>query len=446
MWDPISLTLAPSKCKSVDLLMKNREIIGKYLGIELPENPEKAWNLYTGRVGGARRYFKETCVEDKGSKLCIYKYTVNFTHLFIEMPILSAARGTVIRWYDNCEYRTMGFPFAKFFNYMETKEASVLPNSDYVVTEKLDGTLISCWEDEDGEIRCNTRGLLDVFTVQKMDGAYIPVVGRNPFVEKFFEAVDTLGLRDELEKLVKNRQTAMFELVGDIPASMATQEFDLVLRVSKRFTPYFLAVRRPDLEIDYLVDKDVGFPRAQILNVRNIEEAIETAKRFKDKEGIVIQYPGVQYRSGHEFRWWNYLIKVKSPGYVLMGKIKTGEGVNWRNIAKATVLGTADDILAIIEDEEIKEFIREVGRRYEELLPIWLKYYERLPFTEKEEKILRYTYKMGWLLPYMRYQDPEAALGKLLVDNMPKKKRAILSFMERLRRKLEKVYDAMWGG
>ena len=262
------------------------------------------------------------CVRDgRDYSTCVVNYHDQLTwnwKAFLDCPLVAASRGLVFRVYDDGDVKLLGFPFAKFFN---AWQGPFPPCSyaEHVVAEKLDGTMISCWRDPDsGAVRCNTRGLLD--NMVDVEGRV--VVGENPLVARFYQAVRELGLWRELERLVDEYGTVVFELVGDVPASMcatgsSSRSVEMCYRNAR---PYLLAARRGKGPVVPSALIETSFPRPRTFVVDDFARFEREVEKWRESEGVVVYYPGRTYMEGIE--WWDYALKMKSRTYITVTRLQ----------------------------------------------------------------------------------------------------------------------------
>ena len=421
--NPVILAFYPLKYKDVDFLMKHKDEIEWLLGKQLPGDPAPAYKVYRERISEVKRLVSEKCIREKEGVTCVYKYRDNMSRKLLAAPVLLACRGTVIRWYENGEAVRLAFPFAKFFNYREVPMTENLPDRGGVVYEKLDGTLVSCWVDVDGEIRCSTRGMLDNMKTIKGKGKVYTVKGENPVVKAFMESID----RATLEDIVKDDTTVMFELVGDKPASQCP-EVEECLSNPK---PYLLARRMGDSGIEYIQHEGVPSPRKYEYT---LGELLRIVEKLRDMEGFVIHYPGLKYHPGVD--WWDYLVKVKSYAYVLKSEVLwEGRGkINYRSLARLVIAsGTPDDIASVFPEE--RDFIQQVWEAWSELKEEYQSLLEGA--SDKAIRTLKgqgYKWLAGLLEESMtRGGDP---LKHFIIRGLPRNKESILSYMSRIKRRI----------
>jgi hypothetical protein len=435
----LDVVLAPYKLNNMGLFERNMKVIGDILNMSFSRRVDVAWRQYREKMRSLRRKYKELCYRVGDASYCLYQYSELSAKEYVRTPLLSMMRGSVVKWYDNGEYKVVAFPFSKFFNYGEVEETRFLPSGDYMVTEKLDGTLIIVWRDDNGELHFNTRGLLEWFSVKQGKGRfYVEKEDKiaNPYVLAFIKAVKRMELWEELERLVRDDTTVMFELVGRIPASRAALMNEAKIDPDDpHWVPYALAVRdNKTYKLEYI--DDTFFPIPRRIEVTE-DSIVGMVSEWRDREGVVLYYPDRHYRDGDHFKWWNYLVKVKSPKYGLLSVINPGK-IIWRNVAKYSIIGFHDDISSLVP--ETRDFVDKIMREYEEIRSNWYTLVEKI--DEKTRNILANNMNMKWILKYIdiaKDRNPESAVKRMIIENLPRKKEAIEKFMERIRRKILEV-------
>jgi len=386
----------------------------------------------------ARAEYKVQCAPAPDGKYCLYQYKELRAGRYFEVPVLAAMRGYVTKQYDGGDMHVAAFPFAKFFNLGETGATQNPPTRGFVATEKLDGTLIIVWRDPDtGELHYNTRGMLEWFEPTPAGTARRDYIA-NPFARAFLSAVSRRRLREDLETLVADDTTVMFELVGRIPASRQTN--DPIDPDDPAWTPYLLARRRHgSWRLEYAgVDFDpLNFPAVRSVRVETLGEIVQLVADWRDKEGAVIYYPGRSYEG---FNWWNYIVKVKNPVYALQGYIYKPDGTpSERAILRLILAGAYDDLVAY-GDENVIAVADEIRTAYEELLSTFEELHSAAQtWTSKQWNVFIHQYKGRWLEPYLREPDPEAALKRLILSQAPR--RNVAGQLRRLAHRLSKLHN-----
>ena len=425
--NPVILTYYPLKYKDYDFLMRHREEIEWLLGVQLSKsNPEKAYRVYREKMVKIARMVSEKCTREKEGKTCIYKYIENLTREFLKTPVLSAMRGTVIRWYDNGEAVRLAFPFAKFFNLHEVPMTEKLPEAGAVIYEKLDGTLVSCWLDTDGEIRCSTRGLLDNMRAEVGKTSTLVVRGENPVVKVFMSSIN----KRVLEDLVGEDVTVMFELIGDKPGSQCP----IVERCLSSPKPFLLAKRKGESGIEYIVHEAIPSPRRFNYKPGELEGV---ARRIKDFEGFVIHYPGLKYHPGVD--WWDYLVKVKSPLYIVKSEVLwAGKGsISYKRLARYVIVsGNPDDLASVFPEE--RDFILDVWEKWVALR----EEYEALleSASDKTVRVLK-SQKYKWLAELLEesHKRGVAPLKRFIIFGLPRSKAGIPSYLDRIKTRIREA-------
>lgn len=369
----------------------------------------------------------------------VYNYKRIEQNVYFRIPATALFRGSVLRVYNNGEARQVAFPFAKFFNVNETSATRVdaLPRERFIATEKLDGTLVIVWVDPDtGELRFNTRGMLDRMDLGAVDRGRVV----NPFVVRFIRAVRRMGLWGELEGLAGEGRTLMFELLYKVPASSGFNVYRT--RVDDpSWTPYLLAYRdHGSMEIVYRVE--TSFPRPRIHNVSTLEEALNVVSEDTEHEGMVIHYPGRGYMG---FKWWSFMVKAKNPVYLAaVSKTYNIDSIvplklKWKKLARLVLEGKGDDLLSIeTMDSESRQFIVEVMRAVSMIEIAWSTLTSRYAgLVESSEYARRKLAEngYGYMIRYMTKQR-----GRF-VENMAKTILKSTNSHEKFIEKLYKLID-----
>jgi len=389
-------------------------------------------------------YASKQCVEGKEWCECVYRYTELGTIKYFRYPILSVLRGSVVRFYSNGEARQVSFPFAKFFNEGEvradrlekygivardTENVDKYAGKNALATEKIDGTLIVVWRDPDtGVLRANTRGRLDVGK-------------RNWFVEIFFGTIERRGMWNDLEELVGDNETVMFELrSSDYPGSTMPFKYvewsaDNIDGCWEKWTPYLLARRRHDtLEIEYY--RDSVFDMPVTIDARRFDDVMEFVRTHPEKEGVVLWFPGMRYMD--EFVWWDYLVKMKNFAYLLK-TVFTGRKP-YRKIMKYIGNGRIDDLYPFLPDD-MKEFVDTVREKYDKLMEIVneIRYLYDTADEETRKKIYGVLRRKIWFARDIVTGRLGRMMSVLVKDDNEKTFKAV----DRLLRRMKDVYSAV---
>ena len=342
-----------------------RKDVGDLLGLQLSKDLDKAVRQVLEKWSVLKRYYTRRCVDTgDGSvytdELCIYIYKEVYPSIYYRNPVLATMRGLVVLFRNDGVVEIVSRPFDKFFNTGEVPDTEELPTNDNrLITKKYDGSLIHCFRDPyTNSVRCATRGLLDVHGVRpgkvkmyidspRIDDRLV----RNPYVKKFWEYINGNDLRKDLEELVDEDHTVMFELVCEKPASVQPG----LPSATEKCTPILLARRnKKTLGIEYVTGEHV-FPTPETYNdIPPLNSG--------EYEGVVVYYPNRVYKG---IWWWKYLVKVKDPMYLLGAEIHPHGELHWGKVMRQIVLGKGDDLLSILPSE--RETIRQLWRKWEEL-------------------------------------------------------------------------------
>ena len=390
---------------------------------------ETAKSVHGVRVGGL-------CLRGYCDYVLYYKFLDN--EAYFRVPFLAAMRGTVVRVYDSGEVRLLAFPFAKFFNYGEVDATKSLPRVGFTVTEKLDGTLMIVWRDPDtGDIRATTRGMID----RNKKGRIV-----NPFTERFFAAVERDNMTDELERLVRDDRTLMFELVWRVPASKQFNVFKTPVH-DKDWQVYLLAYRDlKTLEVEYSIDTQ--FKRPAFYDVSSVDEVLEIVDRMSDSEGVVVHYRGLSY--DERYSWWSLMVKLKSKAY--LAKIYAGSDKRrWQSLARLVVRGLDDDVYAALDESE-REFVSEFKRLYREFYDAAVKLVEtvssaRAVHGSAVDRFVKHSIRASYILNALDESrgDTDKAV-QLLAEQLllsAKKREPLLRAAAQMRDRLVKVADTV---
>ena len=405
-------------------------------------DPGEGLNGVRRAMSLVNRLWSRRCLRLLQGKECVlvYKQSLRATD-YLRRPVLAAARGAVVRHYPNGLVRQLAMPFAKFFNHRECRECSRIPGG-FVATEKLDGTLIVAYRDPDtGELLLSTRGSL-----------HRPPTARNPYVERFLAAVDRNGLSWELESIVGDGVTVMFELVNaSCPGSRCLGRELEAPPGDPRWKVYLLAVRSHNtMELSYDTP-GTGFPRPRRVEARSIQELAGAAEELGG-EGVVAYFPGETYQG---FPWWNYMLKLKNKVYVLrslLGAAEVDEATRrsmYRRIARLVAAGRIDDLLPLLEGTPFEGFAREYMEEYRRLVEAYTRLSEALRAAvekqgrEKVTNMLRSNLGLTSLADRVDevIENPEAAASRIVRERLLAKggPEKLLNALQRHRKRVETI-------
>jgi len=327
--------------------------------------------------------------------LVIFKY--NQFNSDFSNKIVKESRGIIL---EKGTWNIVAHPFDKFFNYGEIYAYNLILDDSYVV-EKVDGSIIKVYF-YDGEWRVATNGTIDADDASNMDGI--------SFSKIFFDVVS----KEDFEKLTAEfspNLTYMFELVH--PSNQIVVDYEGVKEL------VFIGLKENDGELrDFNIfhksikkkyekmfkGYSIRFPRLfDLKDVKDVSELSEIADKENEKgngfEGFIV----VQFKDDLVVG----RVKVKSPKYVHLHHVATGEGVT-------------NNLVGVLLDNEEEEF--EV-------------YLDKLPDSVKEEykllkkryfELIEYLSKEG---EYYRKRAPEMSRKELALEIQDKIKRDRVGFI-----------------
>lgn len=292
------------------------------------------------------------------------KFTLNYDQLeAIESDSISQeCRGLVLeRVGGQCclddivgDTDILAYPFRRFFNYGQVSAANIdLNDKGLKFFEKLDGTLIILYHDSKlNSWCCATRSVPD---------ADLPIDGfENTSFTKLFKKAYKEVTKEDFDKSFRGNPiyTYMFEL--------CTPENQVVIYY-QNYELYLLGVRNretlkeasPENYFEYL-----GIPCAPSYKLGTIEEVINFVSNTDPlkHEGIVL--------CDSKFN----RIKVKSPGYLALNKLKDSVIKSPRAIVEIVLLEKEDDVMPLVPEhiqnriiehkEKIRAYLKMLDEEY----------------------------------------------------------------------------------
>lgn len=253
--------------------------------------------------------------------------------------MVQECRGLILKD-ENGHYKVASMRFNKFFNYGQEEAATL--KFPCIASEKIDGSLIGVWYDEDSGWHISTSGNIDA-----EDANMINVNGLSNFRDLF-----NIAWKNSYFDSMDKNLTYMFELVSPYNK--------LVVPYSKTKL-YLLAIRNnitlEEFKIEDVVsrgkttfDNDILYPKYFVCN--NINEIKEKANALKDDsenwEGFVLCDDNFER------------IKLKSPLYTNLFFMR-GDGLfGDKKILEIILSQQDDDILAYFP--EYKESFERIRR------------------------------------------------------------------------------------
>lgn len=259
-------------------------------------------------------------------------------------PIVKEARGIIL---EDKTYRVVCFPFMKFFNVQEPNAAQIDWESARV-QEKIDGSLIKLWWDNDCW-NVSTNGCINAFDCELPND----LVYKN-FGELFFAALPD----KEIFFSGNHDYTYMFELVSPYNKIVIDYPEPKIYHIGTRDNKTF-----EELEID------IGIEKPKQYDLKTEQEVKEAAEKLPyNEEGYVVVD-----------KYWNR-VKIKSPSYVNAHRLVNNHIVN------------KEKVLDLIRTNEHGEFLsyfpeyKEVFNKVEKELKIWKEYLKLIEYFVNEVK------------------------------------------------------------
>nr|DAK84678.1 MAG TPA: RNA ligase [Caudoviricetes sp.] len=221
-------------------------------------------------------------------------------------------------------FKVASMKFKKFFNYGEDKAAKLDFSKPVIVSQKVDGSLLSIWYDEDTGWHVSTSGNIDSrdaelqFKTDKLHTYY----------DLFMEAFNKYHLNFDM---FDKNYTIYYELVSP---------YNRVVVPYRETKLYWLGARDNNTLEEYSFEDMLGcytnIPKWH--KCSNLEEIISSVKNLTTEdehfEGFVVQ------------DWKGNRIKLKSPSYIHLFFIK-GDGIfSEKKILKIILEEEDDDILS----------------------------------------------------------------------------------------------------
>lgn len=253
-------------------------------------------------------------------------------------PLVREARGCIVRfdvaankWICVCH------PFDKFFNYGERYSAvSYIDWENAVVQEKIDGSLIKIWYDQD-EWHISTNGTIDAYKAECGDLNFGVLVEKAiAKLPNFWSALDP-------------NYTYMFEL---------TSPFNHIVIRYEETTIWFLGRRNNTTdEEDNEIPEIPNLRRPRVFPHHSLADCVEAAHQMgKDEEGYVVV---------DEF--YNR-IKVKGDEYLRLHKIRGNGPLTVVRVLEMWQEDSLDDFIAYYP--EFKSYVDNVMRNVNHIIQV----------------------------------------------------------------------------
>lgn len=259
----------------------------------------------------------------------LFKYNQLYSDM--SLPEVQEARGIIFRKSD---WKCVRRAFDKFFNYGETNAATLDWAHGVSVQEKIDGTLVSAWMDENDLWHLSTNGNIDLKDAPTGNVKY------PTFYDIFLEAIH---YNSDFFAPFQSSMCYTFELVSPINRVVVPYEnFELYLIGMRDMrTMEEMGAKYLDCEAEFL-----GVKRPKIYEMNSLEEVIEAAQKLPwDEEGYVVCDKNFNR------------IKVKSPQYLIAHYNRNNGNISSRTLMRVILENQDEEFLTYCEDykKELEE-------------------------------------------------------------------------------------------
>lgn len=259
-------------------------------------------------------------------------------------PIVKESRGII---FEDKTFRIVCFPFVKFFNVDEPNAAQIDWESARV-QEKIDGSLIKLWYDNDCW-NVSTNGCINAFECELPNN----LIYKN-FGELFFGAL----LDKEILFSGNHDYTYMFELVSPYNKVVVDYPEPKVYHIGTRNN-----ITGEELDID------IGIEKPKQYNLKTEQEVKKAAKNLPyNEEGYVVVD-----------KYW-HRVKIKSPSYVNAHRLVNNHVVNREKILELIMANEQSEFLSYFPE------YRDEFNKIESHLLIWKNYLKIIEHFVKEVK------------------------------------------------------------
>ncbi len=242
--------------------------------------------------------------------------------------IVQEARGIIFK---NGQWENpVCWAFNKFGNYGE----SYVPEIDWstaFVTEKIDGSLIKMWYDEN-KWHISTNSTIDAYKATLGDIKY------ESFGEYFKDIVyDYFNTFTEVTLDLNPDLTYMFELVGPYNRVVIPYEEPAIyfLGARDKFTGEEFFCNATEMERCSVSE----FHRPKVFPLRSLDDCIKAAEELGwDEEGFVV----VDH--------WFHRVKIKSPAYVMAHYARNNNVINKKHLLKVILANETEEFLCYAAD------------------------------------------------------------------------------------------------
>jgi len=260
--------------------------------------------------------------------------------------LVRECRGIILREFD---MTPVCIPFTKFFNVQES-HASDIDWSTARVQEKIDGSIIKLWFDND-EWHISTNGTIDAVNAPLSDSALLMDGCKYANYSELFSSVFPQELYFHTLDV---DCTYIFELVSPYNRIVVPYEKTEIYHIGTR-----------DNRTLEELDIDIGIRKPKEYSLSSLEDCLyATGNMDFDEEGYVAVDAN-----------WNR-VKIKSPAYVAAHHLKNNGVVTYSRIVDMIRLGGQDDFLSIYPEytdafenvlERIDHFVTEIISDWNEI-------------------------------------------------------------------------------
>ena len=290
----------------------------------------------------------------RDSEYILFKY--NQLSSDFSQPIVQEARGII---FHESTWKCVRRAFDKFFNYGENN-ATLLDWSTVQVQEKIDGSLVSAWQDATGNWKYSTNGTINMWNAVLNDITY------KSFGDVFEAALRNNELTlDDLDKLLMPGICYTFELVSPQTRVVIPYEKpDLYLIGCRDMT----TMQELD-PVTYGELLPIKLPKTY--NISSLEEAIRAAEKLPwDEEG----YVAVDCNFNR--------VKIKSPEWIKAHYVRGNNSVSLESLVQVILDGEQNEFLTYAND--YKDKLDDVESRMNYIWDSMLNYFNKIRGYEQE--------------------------------------------------------------
>lgn len=271
-------------------------------------------------------------------------------------PVVVESRGLIL---DVGSWNVRSRAFDRFFNYNEDPNTANFPIEKAIVTEKVDGSLISIWFDEMGSPIASTRKML---FAEGETPSGIPFIG---LIERALgQSIFKFPGADYFQDLIgTSRVTLICELVA--PESR-------VVRPYQETALYLLAIRNVDTGLEYspeVVDhvaNRLGLLRPEQFKFETFEDVQKALSELPAmEEGYVA---AVEMAEG---KYWR--LKIKNPAYLAIAHLRDNGAISRKRVASLVWTHNDEEYLSYFPEDAtvFKPFQKAMTAFLEEVRSLW---------------------------------------------------------------------------